>query len=163
MSDMFEGRVLNYPELTLSGEIGKSGRCEFTYMFMGSSMLLLIELKFDLRSLTATELSDIIAQVCAEADGKTMSVDFISLSAAAAHNEEQEFDSTDISVILTDSIVWQFFQFDFKTMRLWRGVTSETEGYYSNDSQSLLLPVDEDVREYLDYFKMGESSSFTRN
>jgi len=77
MSDLFEGRVLNYPELTLSGEIGKSGRCEFTYVFMGCSMLLLIELKFDLRSLTTTELSDIIAQVCAEADGKTMSVDFV--------------------------------------------------------------------------------------
>ena len=42
-------------------------------------------------------------------------------------------------------------------MRVWRGVTSETEGYYTNNSQSLLLPVDEDVREYLDYFKMGES------
>ena len=77
MSDLFEGRVLNYPELTLSGEIGKSGRCEFTYVFMGCSMLLLIELKFDLRSLTTTELSDIIAQVCAEADGKIMSVDFV--------------------------------------------------------------------------------------
>jgi hypothetical protein len=77
MSDLFEGRVLNYPELTLSGEIGKSGRCESTYTFMGCSMILLIELKFDLRSLTAMELSDIIAQVCAEADGKSMSITFV--------------------------------------------------------------------------------------
>jgi hypothetical protein len=77
MSDLFEGRVLNHPELTLSGEIGKSGRCEFTYVFMGCSMLLLIELKFDLRSMTTTELSDIIAQVCAEADGKKVSANFL--------------------------------------------------------------------------------------
>jgi hypothetical protein len=40
-------------------------------------MLLLVELKFDWRSLTTTELSDIIAQVCAKTDDKTMSLDFV--------------------------------------------------------------------------------------
>jgi hypothetical protein len=47
-------------------------------------------------------------------------------------------------------------------MRLWRGVTSEAEGYFTNQSQSLLLPVDEDVREYLDYLKIGKSSFYRR-
>jgi len=59
--------------------------------------------------------------------------------------------------ILTDSVEWQFFQFDFWTMHLWRGVTSEAAGYYSKDVNSLLLPVHEDIGEYLDYFKIGES------
>jgi hypothetical protein len=85
---------------------------------MRCSILLLTEIKFDLRSLTTTELSNIIAHVCAEADGKTMSVDFVRLSAATADNEEQEFDASAINVILTDPIVWQFFQFDLMTMRL---------------------------------------------
>ena len=42
-------------------------------------------------------------------------------------------------------------------MHLWRGVTSEAAGYYSKDVNSLLLPIHEDIGEYLDYFKIGES------
>lgn len=71
MSDFLEGRVINTPEALLTGELGSGGRCEFTYVFVGCSMLLLIELKYDLRQMSKTDFSNIVAQVCAEADGKS--------------------------------------------------------------------------------------------
>lgn len=67
--DLFEGRIINKPEITLEGQIGRRGRCEYTYTYFEASMLLLIELKFDLSALSDEKRSDIIGQIAAEADG----------------------------------------------------------------------------------------------
>ena len=64
---------MNHPEMLLEGQIGKKGRCEYTYIFLDGPMLLLIELKLDLRSLSIENFSNIIAQVRAEADGNFFS------------------------------------------------------------------------------------------
>jgi hypothetical protein len=60
--------MTNHPEVTLEGQIGRRGRCEYTYIFFHMSMLLLIELKFDIGSMSDDKRSDIIGQICAEAD-----------------------------------------------------------------------------------------------
>jgi len=67
--DVFEGRIVNHPEMMLEGQIGRKGRFEFSYIFNECAMILLIELKFRLQSPTEEALSKIVAQVCAEADG----------------------------------------------------------------------------------------------
>jgi hypothetical protein len=69
VSDLFEGRVINKPETTITGSIGRKGRCEYSYVFVQAVMLLLIKMKFDLRSFNDADYSNIVAQVCAEADG----------------------------------------------------------------------------------------------
>lgn len=71
--DLFEGRIVNHPEVTLEGQIGRRGLCEYTYIFFHVSMLLLIELKFDMGSMSDDKRSDIIGQICAEADGMSSS------------------------------------------------------------------------------------------
>ena len=60
---------MNHPEMLLEGQIGSKGCCEYTYISLERPMLLLIELMLDLRSLSIKNFSNIIAQVCAEADG----------------------------------------------------------------------------------------------
>ena len=67
--DLFDGRVVNRPEVTLQGQIGHRGRCQYTYVFLHASMLLLVELKFDLNSMSDDKRSDVVGQICAEADG----------------------------------------------------------------------------------------------
>jgi len=59
--------------MLLEGQVGKKGHCEYTYIFLDGHMLLLIELKLDLRSLSIENFSNIIAQVRAEADGNFFS------------------------------------------------------------------------------------------
>jgi len=66
--ECFEGYVINVPELTLGGISTTGGRCEFSYIFLGGALLLLVELKASLIK-TLAELSNIVAQVCAEAEG----------------------------------------------------------------------------------------------
>lgn len=66
--DLFEGRIVNHPEMMLEGQIGKKGRCEFSYIVNDCAMILLIELKFRIQS-SEEAFSKIVAQVCAEADG----------------------------------------------------------------------------------------------
>lgn len=61
----------------LDGQIGKRGRCEYTYIFLEGTMLLLIELKLDLRSLNDDAFSKIVAQVFAEADCKISVYHFV--------------------------------------------------------------------------------------
>jgi hypothetical protein len=67
LTDMFYGRMMNHPEMTLDG---RKGRCEYSYVFIDAAMLLLIELKLELNSLTDTQFSHIVAQVIAESDGR---------------------------------------------------------------------------------------------
>jgi hypothetical protein len=51
ISGLFEGCIRNHPEMMLDGTVRRRGRREFGYIFVEGSMLLLIELKFDLRKL----------------------------------------------------------------------------------------------------------------
>jgi hypothetical protein len=53
----------------MPGNISKRGKCEYTYVFVNNVILLLIELKFNLTIYNMSEWSDIVAQVCCEADG----------------------------------------------------------------------------------------------
>lgn len=71
--DLFEARIVNHPEVTLEGQIGRRGSCEYTYVFCNAAMLLLVELKFDISSMSDDRRSDIIGQICAEADGVSSS------------------------------------------------------------------------------------------
>src|SRR5438045_8149607 len=50
--DLFEGRIVNRPEVTLEGQIGRRGHYEYTYVFCHVSMLLLVELKFNISSMS---------------------------------------------------------------------------------------------------------------
>lgn len=74
---MFEGRFVNHPEMMREGQIGRKGRCEYTYIFNDCSMILLIELKFTLETPTEASFSNIVAQVCAEADGLSLILRFL--------------------------------------------------------------------------------------
>ena len=67
--DLFEGRKVSHPKVTLEGQIGRGRRCEYTYLFFHASMLLLIELKFEIGSMSDGERSGMVGQICAEADG----------------------------------------------------------------------------------------------
>ena len=71
--DLFEGRIVNHPEVTLEGQIGRRGLCEYTYVFFHASMLMLVELKFDISSMSDDKRSDVIGQICAQADGMSSS------------------------------------------------------------------------------------------
>jgi hypothetical protein len=65
---LFEGIIFNKPEFMLDGQLGKRGRrgrCEYGYTFTEGTMLLLIELKVDLRHVS-DEVFNIVAQCCAE-------------------------------------------------------------------------------------------------
>jgi hypothetical protein len=55
VADIFEGRILNKPEITITGTMGRKGRCEYSYVFVEGLMLLLIELKTDIRSINDGE------------------------------------------------------------------------------------------------------------
>jgi hypothetical protein len=141
--------------MLLEGQIGRKGRCEFTYIFIEGTMLLLIELKFDIRSLTHKNLSNIIAQVCAEADGNLYFSLASLIPAASVYNSTQGLDRAPIQVILTDSILWQFFYFDFSIMCVWRGETNCENGYRSSHEKTLLMPGSETTYEYIQYLKIG--------
>ena len=70
LTDLFYGRMMNHPEMTLDGQIGRKGRREYSYVFIDAAMLLVIELKLESNSLTDTQFSHIVAQVIAESDGR---------------------------------------------------------------------------------------------
>ena len=66
--DCFEGYIVNVIELTLSGISTIGGRCKFNYILLGGALVLLVELKASLTE-SLTELSNVVAQVYAEAEG----------------------------------------------------------------------------------------------
>ena len=81
--DVFEGRIVNHPEMMLEGQMGRKGRCEFSYIFNECSVILLIELKFRFQSPTEEAFSKIVAEVCAEANG--LSVISVSSNCSGIH------------------------------------------------------------------------------
>jgi hypothetical protein len=51
------------------GAVSSGGRCEYNFIFLGSALLVLVELKFDLDGRSDVGLSNIVAQVFAECEG----------------------------------------------------------------------------------------------
>lgn len=60
---------MNHPEMHREVNMARKGRCVYTWILAGGTIILLMELKLNLRSLSADVCSDIIAQCCAEAGG----------------------------------------------------------------------------------------------
>ena len=138
---LFCGRLTNMPEHMFHGRIAGSGRCEFTITFHGRLTLLFIELK---QSLThnARVHSNIVAQVMAEADGANL------------FNEEYRFDGIPIRAILTDSVEFEFYFFDFKTWSVQRGIGSAEAGIPWHTYPRVSLPPSERAPDYLAQLKV---------
>ena len=58
------------PEIYLEGNMTHKG-CEYIWINTGGTIILPVELKLNLQSLNADAYSDIIAQYCTEAKGKS--------------------------------------------------------------------------------------------
>lgn len=153
---LFEGIIFKKPEFILDGQLGKRGRCEYGYTFTEGTMLLLIELKFDLRYISHEALSNIVAQCCAEADGNFTLSDFANVVAASLYNSTLDLDHCPVQVVLTDGVVWEFFFFEFPYMCMWRGETNALDGYRDvSPSSPLSLKDSELADEHVDYLKIG--------
>lgn len=72
------------------------------------------------------------------------------------YNSTKNLDRAPIQVILTDSVFWSFYYFDFATMSVWRGATSAALGYRSTGFKMIVLPSSEMVQEYVLYLKIGK-------
>ena len=72
------------------------------------------------------------------------------------YNATKNLDYAPIQVILTDAVMFQFFLFDFSTMRIWRGVASRAEGYKYDNTSMLLLPTSEIMDDFLHYLKSSK-------
>ena len=70
LSDVFCGRMVNKPEFNIEGQASRKGLCEYSYIFFDACIVLLVELKLNLESLTDNNFSNIVAQVMAEAEGR---------------------------------------------------------------------------------------------
>ena len=116
-------------------------------------MLLLIELKFDLRSFNDADYSNIVAQVCAEADGILFHYRLI--LGCSVHNASVGLDRAPVQVILTDSLIWEFYYFDFSNMEVYRGETNTFCGFRGDPDHFLIIPTSEKAEEFLLYFKLG--------
>ena len=61
-----------------------------------------------------------------------------------------------MQVILTDSLYWDVFNFDFSTMEIYRGETNRTYRYRGEEkNQFLFIPVSETAEKFLWYLKLG--------
>jgi len=146
---LFEGIIFKKPEFILDGQLGKRGRCEYGYTFTEGTMLLLIELKFDLRYISHEALSNIVAQCCVEAD------------AASLYNSTLDLDHCPVQVVLTDGVVWEFFFFEFPYMCMWRGETNALDGYRDVSPSSPLSMKDSELAdEHVDYLKTVTETVF---
>lgn len=123
-------------------------------------MPLLIELKLDLRSLNDTDYSDIVSQVCAEADG-IPPILLLSNARLFCLNASVDLDRAPIQVILTDSLIWEFYRFDFSKWEIYRGETNKACGFRGDAEEFLILPTSEKSEEFLLYFKLGIQPSIS--
>jgi hypothetical protein len=124
-------------------------------------MLQLIELKLDLRSLNDTDYSNIVAQVCAEADGILFPFYSRLIPGCSVYNASVELDRAPVQVILTDSLIWEFYYFDFSKMEVYRGETDRTCGFHSDADHFLSVPAYERAENFLLYLKLGNLSSLS--
>jgi len=59
-------------------------------------------------------------------------------------------------VILTDSVQWDIFYFDFSRMYIWRGEAQQSDDYRCSPlTRVLLMPHSEEFDDFLIYLKMG--------
>jgi hypothetical protein len=139
----------------LSGSMGRKGRCEYSFIFVDGVMLLLIELKFDLRMFNDSDYSNVVAQVCAEADGILFLFHYHLILGCSTYNATVGTDRAPVQVILTDSLFWEFYYFDFSTMEVYRGQTNRTFRYRGREEHCLAIPKSEKADEYLLHLKIG--------
>jgi len=140
----------------MAGSMGKRGKCEYTYTFFEGVILLLIELKYDLINFNHHDYSDIVAQVMAEADGILFPFHYPLILGCSVYNASKDMDRAPVQVILTDSLYWDFFYFDFSAMEVYRGETNRTFRYRGEEQiQFLLVPASETAEEFLWYLKLG--------
>lgn len=140
----------------MSRSIGNRGKCEYTDTFFDGITLLLIELKYDLIGLNDRNYSNIVAQVMADADGILFPFHYPLILGCSVYNASKDMDRAPVQVILTDSLFWDFFYFDFSTMEIYRGETNRTFGYRGEEqTQFLLIPPSETAEEFLWYLKLS--------
>lgn len=72
-------------------------------------------------------------------------------------NSTLNMDYAPIQVILTDSVVWEFYYFDFSRMHIWRGSTSRALGFRTDGNDRITVPMDEDADEFFMYMKIGKN------
>ena len=132
--------MTNLPEQLLKGQIGNSGRCEFTVSFHGRLILCFIEFKHTLPTGAAAH-SDVIAQVIAEMDG------------ADTFNQVEEYDGMPIHAILTDGTNFEFYCSNFKHWTVHRGIGRLEEGISFDNQHRISLPASERAPDYLAKFK----------
>jgi hypothetical protein len=72
------------------------------------------------------------------------------------YNATKDVDTAPIHVILTDSLRWDFFCFDFSTMRVLRGETKRIYGYKSEGIHYLLIPHLEREEDHIFRLKAGK-------
>jgi hypothetical protein len=141
-------------------QIGKKWKCSYKCAFADGTMLLLIELKFNMGMLNNDNFRDIVAMVCAEAEGNVSNFPslvffFFKLLAVSSHNVSSELGNVPVHVILTDSTVWEFFYFEFSKMYVWRGYALQRDGYRSANAHGVTMPVSETDDGYLLDLKIG--------
>lgn len=73
------------------------------------------------------------------------------------YNSTLSLDQTPIQVILTDSLIWRFYYFDFSTMSVWRGTTNIRDGYSTEGGESVNLPLTENHKDYVAELKIGRA------
>ncbi len=138
---LFGGRLTNIPERKLVGQLGNSGRCEFTISFHNLLVLCFVEYKQGLRH-GPDVYSDIVAQVIAEMDG------------ADTHNQSGEMDGICIHAILTDGVTFEFFKANFKHWTMHRGLGYLDEGVPYDGGYRISLPDAERAVDYLAKLKV---------
>ena len=125
VTDLFECRVINKSKMMITGSIGRKSRCEYSYVFARSLMLLLIELKLDLRYLNDEYYSNIVAQVCGEADGILFPFHYPLIPGCSVYNASVDLDRAPVQVILTDSLIWNF---TISTFLKWKSIEAKPIG-----------------------------------
>jgi hypothetical protein len=136
---LFDGRLTNLPE-RLVGQIGSSGRCEFTIAF--HNLLVLCFLEYEQGLPTGVEAhSDVVAQIIAEMDG------------ADIFNQNGEMDGIRIQAILTDGVIFEFYAGNFKEWTIHRGI-GLVEGIPYEGGYQIMLPRSEKVPDYLAKLKV---------
>ena len=76
------------------------------------------------------------------------------------YNAAKDIDTALIQVILTDSLRWDFFCFDFSTMQVYRGQTAHIYGYKSNGDIHLLVPPSEQDHDHIFRLKAVDNPFF---
>lgn len=123
------------------GQIGSSGRCEFTIAFHNLLVLCFVEYKQGLP--TGVEAhSDVVAQIIAEMDG------------ADTFNQNGEMDGIRIQAILTDGVIFEFYAGNFKYWTIHGGIGLVEEGIPYEGGYQITLPQSEKAPDYLAKLKV---------